>query len=81
MTISMAGSGSPYSSVSSTMAIPGVEYIVPSGSDHDVEASPESQRSQRVFKRHKVLPHPRSANGSFSGGSDSARTSSAGAQR
>ncbi|KAK7730911.1 hypothetical protein SLS63_005581 [Diaporthe eres] len=62
------------------MAIPGVEYIVPPGSEHDVDASPESQRSQRVFKRHKVLPHPRSASGSFSGGSDSARTPSAGAQ-
>ncbi|KAG6359099.1 hypothetical protein INS49_012619 [Diaporthe citri] len=72
--------GSPYFSTSSTMAIPGVEYIVPPGSEHDFDASPESQRSQRVFKRHKVLPHPRSANGSFSGGSDSARTPSAGAQ-
>ncbi|KAG8168708.1 hypothetical protein KVR01_001457 [Diaporthe batatas] len=73
MTISMAGS--PYSSTSSTMAIPGVEYIVPP-EEHDVDASPESQRSQRTFKRHKVLPHPRSANGSFSNGSDSARTPS-----
>ncbi|KAI3397227.1 hypothetical protein diail_11106 [Diaporthe ilicicola] len=57
------------------MAIPGVEYIVPPGSEHDVDASPGSQRSQRVFKRHRILPHPRSANGSFSGGSDSTRTS------
>jgi hypothetical protein len=63
------------------MAIPGVEYIVPPGSEHDVDASPESQRSQRVFKRHKVLPHPRGANGSFSAGSDSARTHSVGTQR
>ncbi|POS80413.1 hypothetical protein DHEL01_v201178, partial [Diaporthe helianthi] len=72
--------GSPYSSTSSTMAIPGVEYIVPPGSDHDIDASPESQRSQRVFKRHKVLPHPRSANGSCSNGSDPARTPSTGTQ-
>ncbi|KUI63051.1 hypothetical protein VP1G_10175 [Cytospora mali] len=62
------------------MAVPDVEYIVPPPGyeDHDLAGSPESQKSQRVFKKHRVLPHPRNGNGSVSGTPDSRRSSSGG---
>lgn len=61
------------------MAIPDVEYIVPSlGFDDDLAASPESHRSQRKFKQHRVLPHPRNGSGSLSGTTDLRRTGSGG---
>lgn len=58
-----------------TMAIPGVEYIVPPlGFENGLDGSPSSPRT---FKTHKNLPHPR--NGSVSGSvlsmSDSRRSS------
>ncbi|KUI74144.1 hypothetical protein VM1G_09887 [Cytospora mali] len=78
MTANAAESSPPSSPI--TMAVPDVEYIVPPPGyeDHDLVGSPESQKSQRVFKKHRVLPHPRNENGSVSSTPDSRRSSSGG---
>lgn len=61
------------------MDVPDVEYIVPPpGFEDDLTASPESQKSQTMFKKHRVLPHPGNGSGSVSGTLDSPRTSSGG---
>lgn len=65
------------------MDVPDVEYIVPPpGFEDDLTASPESQKSQTVFKKHRVLPHPGNGNGSGAGsGTPDSRRSSSGGQR
>lgn len=61
------------------MDVPDVEYIVPPpGYEDDLTASPESQKSQTMFKKHRVLPHPENGSGSQSGTPGSRRTSSGG---
>lgn len=64
------------------MDVPDVEYIVPPpGFEDDLTASPESQKSQTVFKKHRVLPHPGNGNGSGAGsGTPDSRRSSSGGQ-
>lgn len=46
--------------------------------ENDLAASPETPKSQRMFKRHRVLPHPRGVSGSMSGTPESRRTVSGG---
>ncbi|ROV96847.1 hypothetical protein VMCG_07853 [Cytospora schulzeri] len=61
--------------------VPDIEYIIPPPGyeeEDELTASPESQKSQVMFKKHRVLPHPRNGSGSLSGTPDSRRSSSGG---